>query len=113
MADPIYRKELEMSEEPITVKEYEERTLNAGRMYYLLRRELETEDPWHIIVLAICSFEKMHVKDGWEFVLTNQQDIEDIGRLFERSNNPQEFREGLIELKEKDLMERLQKRGLK
>ncbi len=91
------------------VKEYGERTLNAGRMYYLLRQECGVEDPWHIMVLALCSFDRMHLKDGWDFVLTNRQDIEDIGQLFERSNNPMEFREGLIELKEQDLRKRLER----
>ena len=80
----------------IPVKEYGERTLNASRLYSLLRQECGIEDPWHIVVLAICSFEHVHLKDGWEFVLTNRQDIEDVGKLFESSNSPQEFREGLI-----------------
>jgi len=93
----------------IPVKEYGKRTLNAGRMYSLLRQECEMEDPWHIVVLAICSFEGIHLKDGWEFVLTNRQDIEDIGGLFQRSNSPVEFREGLIELKEQDLRKRLER----
>lgn len=100
-----------MSEEfrgrDIPVKEYEARTLNAARLYSLLRQECGIEDPWHIIVLATCAFEQIHLKDGWEFALTNRRDIEDVGQLFERSNTPQEFREGLVELKEKDLQERL------
>lgn len=91
----------------LPVKEFEERTLNAGRLYSLLREEAGIEDPWHIIVLALCSFEKMHPKDGWEFMLTNRKDIEDVGLLFERSGSPEEFREGLIALKEQDLRDRL------
>lgn len=91
------------------IKEYGKRTLDAGRMYSLLRQECGIEDPWHIMVLALCSFDGMHLKDGWEFILTNRQDIEDIGQLFERSNSPVEFREGLIELKEKDLRKRLER----
>jgi hypothetical protein len=51
----------------------------------------------------------MHIKDGWEFVLANKQDIEDVGQLFERSSTPEEFRDGLIELKEQDLMEQLER----
>jgi hypothetical protein len=93
----------------LPVKEYGERTLNAARLYSLLRQEYGAEDPWHTMVLAICAFEQLHIKDGWEFVLTNKQDIEDVGRLFERSNSPEEFREGLMELKERDLMERMEK----
>jgi len=93
------------------VKEYEKRTLNAARMYSLLRQEDEIGDPWHILVWAICSFEEMHIKEGWEFVLTNRRDIEDVGQLFERADSPEEFREGLIELKERDLRERLERRG--
>lgn len=93
----------------ISVKEYGKRTLDAARLYYLLRQECEIEDPWHIMVLALCSFDQMHLKDGWEFVLTNRRDIEDVGQLFEKSNSPEEFREGLIELKEKDLRERLER----
>ena len=92
------------------VKEYGKRTLDAGRMYSLLRQECGIEDPWHIVVVAVCAFEGMHARDGWEFVLGNRKDIEDIGQLFERSNSPMEFREGLIELKEKDLRERMQRK---
>lgn len=98
--------------EGIPIKEYEERTLNAARLYYLLRQERNIEDPWHDIVLAVCAFDKLHLKDGWEFVLTNKQDIEDVGQLFEQSNSPEEFKEGLLELKERDLMEQLERRGL-
>ncbi len=94
------------------VKEYEERTLNMARLFALLRQECGMEDPWHAMVLSLCSFERMHLKDGWEFVLTNRKDIEDVGLLFERSNSPQEFREGLVKLKERDLMQRLERENL-
>lgn len=89
--------------EQLPVKEFEERTLNAGRLYSLLREEVGIEDPWHIIALSLCSFEQMHPKDGWEFMLTNRKDIEDIGKLFERSKSQEEFTEGLIALKETHL----------
>lgn len=95
--------------ERLTVKEYEERTLNVARLYSLLRQECGIEDPWHIMVLAACAFERVHLKDGWEFILTNRNDIEDVGQLFERSNSPEEFREGLIELKEQDLRRQLER----
>jgi hypothetical protein len=78
-------------------------------MYSLLRREGNVQDPWHVMVLAVCSFEEMHIRDGWEFALANRRDIEDVAEVFERANSPQEFREGLIELKERDLMERLER----
>ena len=89
------------------VKEYEERTLNAARLYYLLRQECGIEDPWHMMVLSICAFDQMHLKDGWEYVLTNRRDIEDVGQLFERSSTPEEFREGLMALKQQGTGERL------
>ncbi|MGB3635022.1 MAG: hypothetical protein WA982_13340 [Rubrobacteraceae bacterium] len=91
----------------LPVKEFGERTLNAGRLYSLLRGEAGIEDPWHIMALSLCSFEQMHPKDGWEYMLTNRKDIEDVGRLFERSNSQEEFREGLLALKEQDLRGRL------
>ena len=91
----------------LTPKEYGSRTLRAARLYSLLRQEGNVGDPWHVMVLAVCSFEEMHIRDGWEFALANRQDIEDVAGVFERANSPQEFREGLIELKERDLMERL------
>ena len=91
------------------VKEYGKRTLNAARMYSLLQKDDEIGDSWHIWVWAICSFEEMHIKERWEFVLANRRDIEDVGQLFERADSPEEFREGLIELKERDLRERLQR----
>lgn len=96
-------------EKSLSVKEYGKRTLKAARLYYLLRREGNVQDPWHVMVLAICSFEEMHVRDGWEFALANRQDIEDVAGVFEQANSPQEFREGLIELKERDLRERLER----
>ena len=49
---------------------------------------------------------------GWEFVLTNRKDIEDVGLLFEQSNSAQEFRERLEKLKEQDLRERLERENL-
>lgn len=92
---------------PPPVKEFDERALNVARFYSLLRQECEMEEPWHIMVLATCAFERMHIKDGWEFFLTNRKDIEDLGELFENSNSPDEFREGLIKLKEDDLKRRM------
>ena len=97
----------ELEERGIFVKEYGERTLKLARLYSLLRQECGIEEPWHIMALTTCAFEGLHTKEGWEFVLANKQDIEDVGQLFERSNSPQEFKEGLIELKEQDLMEQL------
>ncbi len=91
----------------LPVKEYGERTLKVARLYSLLRQERGMEDPWDILALATCAFEQTHLGEGKEFVLMNQQDIEDVGRLFERSNTPEEFRDGLIELKERDLIERM------
>ena len=95
--------------ENLRPKEFGKRTLKAARMYSLLRREGDVKDPWHVMVLAVCSFEEMHIRDGWEFALANRQDIEDVAGVFERANSPQEFREGLIELKERDLMEQLKR----
>jgi hypothetical protein len=103
--------EEELEGRGIFVKEYGERTLKAARLYSLLRQECGIEEPWHIMALTACAFEQMHIKDGWEFVLANKQDIEDVGQLFERSSTPEEFRDGLIELKERDLMEQLERDG--
>jgi hypothetical protein len=96
----------------LTPKEFGKRTLNAARLYSLLRRESDVKNPWHVMVLAVCSFEQLHIRDGWEFALANRQDIEDVAGVFERANSPQEFREGIIELKERDLMERLERDDL-
>src|SRR3954453_17775682 len=99
----------DFEERELQVKEYGKRTLKAARLYSLLRRQGDVKDPWHIMVLATCAFEEMHIRDGWEFALTNRQDIEDVAGVFERANSPQEFRDGLIELKERDLMEQLKR----
>ena len=99
----------DLAKRGIFVKEYGERTLKVARLYSLLRQECGIVEPWHILALTVCSFEQMHTKEGWEFVLANKQDIEDVGQLFERSSTPQEFRDGLIELKEQDLMEQLER----
>lgn len=48
----------------------------------------------------------MHIR-RLEYMLTNRRDVEDVGRLFERANSSEEFAEGLRELKERDLKERL------
>ena len=101
--------EEELEERGISVKEYGERTLKVARLYSLLRQECGIEEPWHIMALTTCAFEQMHIKEGWEYVLANKQDIEDVGQLFERSNSPEDFRDGLIELKEQDLMEQLER----
>jgi hypothetical protein len=99
----------ELAGREIFVKEYAERTLKVARLYSLLRQECGIEEPWHIMALTTCAFEQMHIKEGWEYVLANKQDIEDVGQLFERSSTPEEFRDGLIELKEQDLMEQLER----
>jgi hypothetical protein len=104
--------EEELEARGIFVKEYGERTLKVARLYSLLRQECGIEEPWHILALTTCAFEQMHIKEGWEFVLANKRDIEDVGQLFERSRTPQEFRDGLIELKEQDLMEQLERAEL-
>jgi hypothetical protein len=109
------KKEPQMSEDEsgeLLVKEFDERTLGAARLHHLLLRETGIEDPWHTIVLAICAFDKLHLKDGWEFVLMHKRDIEEVASLYERSNSPEEFRDGLLELKERDLMEQLERRDL-
>lgn len=49
----------------------------------------------------------MHTKEAWEFVLLNRRDVEDIAGVFERSNTPDEFREKLTELKEREMTQRL------
>lgn len=87
-------------------KEYGSRTLKAGRMYHLCR-ERGIEDPWNVVVLAICAFEGMHTKEAWEYVLLNRRDVEDIAGVFEKSSTPDEFRGGLLELKERELAHRL------
>jgi hypothetical protein len=99
----------DFEEREFSPKVYGKQTLKAARLYSLLRRQSDVEDPWHVMVLAVCSFEEMHIRDGWEFALANRQDIEDVAGVFERTNSPQEFREGLIELKERDLRERLER----
>lgn len=99
----------DFEERELQVKEYGKRTLKAARLFSLLRRQGGVEDPWHVMVLATCAFEDMHVRDGWEFALTNRQDIEDVAEVFDRANSAQEFREGLIKLKERDLMEQLER----
>lgn len=87
-------------------KEYSSLTLKAGRIYYLFQQQ-EVEDIWNLVVSAICAFENMHIKEGWEYVLLNRRDIEDIAGVFERSNSPEEFRDGVLKLKERELAKRL------
>ena len=99
-----------MSEDPVhpelSPREYGSRTLRAGRMYQLCL-EREIEDPWNVLVLAICAFEGLHTKEAWEYVLLNRRDVEDIAGVFEKSSTPDEFRERLTELKERELAQRL------
>ena len=90
----------------LSPKEYGSRTLKAGRMYYLCQ-EREIEDPWNVVALAICAFEGMHTKEAWEYILMNRRDVEDIAGVFRKANTPDEFREGLVALKERELTQRL------
>lgn len=81
-------------------REFGERTLKAGRMLHMCR-ENGTEDAWNTVAMAVCAFEGLHTKDGWEYLLMNRRDIEDIAGLFERSTSPEEFRDGLLDLKQR------------
>lgn len=99
----------DFEERELVPKVYGKRTLKAARLYSLLRREGNVEDPWHVMVLGVCSFEEMHLRDGWEFVLTNRQDIEDVAGVYQEATSPQEFKEGLIKLKEQDLRDQLER----
>lgn len=58
------------------------------------------------MVLAACYFGELHIKDGWEYMLTNRRDVEDVVQLFEWANSTEEFEEGLRELKLRELKER-------
>ena len=68
-------------------KEFGKWILGAGRLYRLLRQECGIEPPSHNVVLAVCSFEDLYIKDGWEYMLTNRKDVEDTGRLFEQGSS--------------------------
>lgn len=86
-------------------KEFGERTLKAGRMLHMCR-ENGTEDPWNTVAMAVCAFEKLHTKDGWEFLLMNRNDIEDIAGAYEKAGSPEEFAGELLRLKERSLPRR-------
>jgi hypothetical protein len=87
-----------------TPKEYSDRTMKAARMYHLCGEE---EDSWSSVALAVCAFEGLHTKDGWEFVLTHRRDIEEVAEVFGKADSPEEFRDGIVELKEQDLKRRM------
>ena len=86
-------------------REFGERTLKAGRMLHMCQ-ENGTEDPWNTVAMAVCAFEGLHTKDGWEYLLMNHRDIEDIAGVFDRSSTPEEFAGELLRLKERDLARR-------
>ena len=71
-----------------------------------MRQENGTEDPWNTVAMVVCAFEGLHTKDGWEYLLMNRRDIEDIAGVFERSSTPEEFAGELLRLKERDLARR-------
>ncbi len=83
-------------------REFGKRTLKAGRLLHM-SRESGNEDPWNNIALAVCAFEELHTKDGWEYLLTNRRDIEDVADVYARAESPEQFREELLRLKERDL----------
>ena len=83
-------------------REFGKRTLKAGRLLHL-SRESGVEDPWNNLALAVCAFEELHTKDGWEYLLTNRRDIEDIADVYAKATTPEEFREELMRLKARDL----------
>ncbi|QIN83354.1 hypothetical protein GBA63_12445 [Rubrobacter tropicus] len=82
-----------------------ERTLKAGRMLYMCH-ENGTEDPWNTVAMAVCAFEGLHTKDGWEYLLMNRRDIEDIAGAYEKADTPEEFTREILRLKERDLAPR-------
>ena len=86
-------------------REFGERTLKAGRMLYMCH-ENGTEDPWNTVAMAVCAFEGLHTKDGWEYLLMNRRDIEDIANLYEKADTPEAFTRGLLRLKERDVVRR-------
>lgn len=86
-------------------REFGERALKAGRMLHMCR-ENGTEDPWNTVAMAVCAFENLHTKDGWEYLLMNRNDIEDIAGVFERADTPEEFATQLRRLKERGLTRR-------
>jgi hypothetical protein len=86
-------------------REFGERTLKAGRMLFMCH-ESGTEDPWNTVAMAVCAFEGLHTKDGWEYLLMNRRDIEDIANLYEKADTPEAFAEGLLRLKERDVVRR-------
>lgn len=87
-------------------REFGERTLKAGRMLHMCH-ENGTEDPWNTVAMAVCAFEGLHTKDGWEYLLMNRRDIEDIAGVFERADTPEEFTRELLQLKQRDLSRRI------
>ena len=86
-------------------REFGERTLKAGRMLYMCH-ENGTEDPWNTVAMAVCAFENLHTKDGWEYLLMNRRDIEDIAGIYERADTPEEFARELLRLKQRDVVRR-------
>ena len=83
-------------------REFGKRTLKTGRLLHM-SRESGVEDPWNNIALAVCAFEELHARDGWEYLLTNRRDIEDVADVYARAETPEQFREELLRLKERDL----------
>ena len=79
-------------------REFEKRTLKAGRLLHMSRVG-GIADPWNNIALAVCAFEELHTKDGWEYLLTNRRDIEDVADVYARAETPEQFREELLRLK--------------
>lgn len=79
-------------------REFGKRTLKTGRLLHMFR-ESGVEDPWSNVALAVCAFEELHTKDGWEYLLTNRRDIEDIAGVYAKAASPEEFREKLSRLK--------------
>lgn len=86
-------------------REFDERTLKAGRMLHMCH-ENGTEDPWNTVAMAVCAFENLHTKDGWEYLLMNRRDIEDIAGLYDRADTPEEFASELLRLKQRDVVRR-------
>ena len=85
-----------------TPREFGKRTLKTGRLLHM-SRESGVEDPWSNIALAVCAFEELHTKDGWEYLLTNRRDIEDIADVYAKATTPEEFKEELLRLKQRGI----------
>lgn len=80
-------------------REHKLRLVKTARMYAMCQKA-GVADPLDVVGLAMAAFEDVPLRQGFTFVRSNQQDIEDLAWAFKNSNSAEEFEQRIKEIKQ-------------